>query len=50
MVLLNKRNITIFEANYVIDTSYKLWFDSRYVKNDKCISTHHSDAYDRMKN
>ena len=48
--ILNKRNITIFEANYVIDTSYKLWFDSKYVKNDKCISTHHSDAYDRMKN
>lgn len=48
--MLNKRNITIFEANYAIDASYKLWFDSKYVKKDKCISTHHSDAYDRMKN
>ena len=47
--ILNNRNITIFEANYAIDTSYKLWFDSKYVKNDKCISTYHADSYDRMK-
>ena len=47
--MLNKRNITIFEANYVIDTSYKLWFDSKYVKQDKCISTYHADVYDSMK-
>jgi hypothetical protein len=46
--ILNKRNIVFFEANYSIDTVYKSWFDSKYVKNNNCISTYHLDAYNRI--
>ena len=46
----SKKALVVFEANYATDSDYKMWFNKKYTKNNKCLSSFHTISYNQLNN